>query len=87
VIEIAFIECKPFSGGLAAVEISTMIDGKRELRWGYIDKNGNRRVPALFTLAGPFQGGIANVRDEKERYYIDVGGSRIDAIKFRNGNR
>jgi hypothetical protein len=75
VVEPRFIDARPFSEGLAAVQPRAR---SGDYRWGYIDREGKLIIPAQFAQAGAFlPGGLALVKLDKagrEQAYIDKSG-------------
>ena len=52
----AYVDCRPFSGGLAAVR------EKEDGPWGFIDPAGHLVIPCAFASVGPgFTGGVCEV--------------------------
>ncbi|MFN0277692.1 MAG: WG repeat-containing protein [Pyrinomonadaceae bacterium] len=82
-----YLDCKPFSDGLAAVK------GDRD-KWGYIDQNGHEAISAKYDFAGQFSeraalvniGWVANrgnFSDVTGRWgFIDKTGEVIVEIKY-----
>lgn len=66
VVEPAFDEALPFSGGLAAVK-----EGKA---WGYIDPDGFPEVSCKYELVRPYHEGMAAVKRDGKWGYIDRDG-------------
>ncbi len=68
--------------------------GDSERKWGYIDKNGEWRIPCQYYSANPFREGVAWVRIEEDKYtLIDLQGNTLLTLQenqypsstFRNG--
>jgi hypothetical protein len=72
VIPAQFKDARPFSEGLAAVEV----DGK----WGYIDRAGRMEIPPRFLRAKAFKNGraLVEVSPEDWRYIDRIGKVAID---------
>jgi hypothetical protein len=46
--------------------------------WGFLDKDGNITIPAVFLFINPFCGGIAEVQTFDNRWiYIDYMGNEV----------
>ena len=51
-------------------------------KWGYVDENGQKRIPYLYEEANPFSEGLARIK-EKHRYgFIDKSGKMIIPATF-----
>ena len=68
-IDPRFTTVRPFSEGVAAVEIDD--------KWGYIDQTGTFAINPQFQFAYSFNGGFAVVRmiEPFDWYYIDKAGN------------
>ncbi|MDI6782868.1 MAG: WG repeat-containing protein, partial [bacterium] len=69
---------RPFSEGLAAVNIGGFEHGK----WGYIDKTGKEIIKLQFKNASGFSEGRAEVSIGKKWGYIDKTGKVVIAPQF-----
>jgi predicted helicase len=90
-IDFYFYRTMTFSDGLAAVQVS----GKKENKWGYIDKSGKMAIEPQFAEAKGFSDGLAGVRignaDEGKWGFIDTKGKFVvnpiydDVQPFKEG--
>jgi hypothetical protein len=60
VIDSIYSSVNPFRSGIAAVQ--KIIDEKKKMRWGYIDKNGRELTQFVFEYAESLSEGLAAVR-------------------------
>ncbi len=74
VIEPAYDECGPFSGGLAGVKVGD--------RWGFIDKTGELVVKASYDNVWRFSEGLAPVKKDGKWGYVDTTGKLVIALQF-----
>lgn len=74
VIEPAFEDAWPFSGGLASV----LINGK----WGYADKTGKEVIKAEYDYAWPFSEGLGRVLKSGKHGYVDPKGQVVIEPKY-----
>lgn len=59
-----------------------IIPVKHNGRWGYVNGNGNIKIPFIYREAGPFCEGLAAVRTEGEFEYIDTAGKAAIDHKY-----
>lgn len=73
-------DAQSFSDGLAAIQTRTS-DGKS--KWGYIGTNGEWKIAAQFTQAGPFRSGVAAASIDGRTYgLIDMNGQWVLEPEF-----
>lgn len=78
VIEPKYGMAKPFSEGLAAVQIDTKQNGSFQYNYGYIDKTGKVVIEPQFNSASRFSEGLAAVKDSSDKWnYIDPTGKVV----------
>jgi hypothetical protein len=86
VIPPRFLDARPFSEGLAAVETRSRIINNQvvDIAWGFIDKKGRLRIPDKFEFAGNFSEGLARVaiKSGVSHGYIDHSGKMVIPARF-----
>src|SRR5262249_36028993 len=93
VIAPRFTAARPFSGGLAAVEVGGRWEDRGHVtayhsgKWGYIDRTEKRLIGADFDYAGSFFEGRAAVRMGSKWGYIDTTGNFGIAARFDEADR
>jgi hypothetical protein len=70
-----YLRTYPFKEGLARV-LDT------NLRYGYINKNGEDAIPPIYTKAEDFSESLALVQQEDKIYYIDAKGKQIISLPY-----
>ncbi len=73
---------RAFSDGLAAVAEGTFAARERNLKWGYVDKQGKLVIAVQFADAGPFSEGLAPVKVGSKWGYVGKGGEMVVEPKY-----
>jgi WG containing repeat len=80
-------DVKPFSGGLAAVNVGAKVDdsgGQFGGKWGYVNKKGEVVVPIECSFAGSVSDGLALVSDSTGRRFLDKSGKAAISVEYEH---
>ena len=63
------------SGGYWGNETKELYSGGK---WGFVDKTGKEVIPLIYNSAGDFRNGLAEVKLNGEKFYINKKGERVN---------